>query len=474
MTSRMRSLCVLLLGATACSSPGQQQPARTAVITIGQVIDRTGSIATPSWADSIRLAAGTANEALKQAGRTDVRFEIAEENSGNSPELARAGALELVQKSGAKALITDSSQDDIAVNMLAYDGDPSHLLSVPVVCMACTSPNINNPAAQTADPVQQAALRNGGRWNFRTTMSDAYQARMLAHWLGSLGTRGDVNGDGKFKLAVYASDDPYGHGFSDSLKARVLELSPSASIEQIFHDVKASPADYDWTADVARLTDKRNETSSKADGQPDAVVTMSFPKFEISFTKAWVDSKTKVRLVHTHNFRAARVLEALGPAVEDAEGTSQAVLGEGISASVFSDDLKKLNGQPPAFRDAAAYDAAMTLMLATLQAAQKNALKDVSQVTGAQIREAMWMVNDRMGEPVDAGIAGFAQAVRLISQGRSIDYRGASGPCDFDAHGNVVTQLAHFRVEQGHFVDMEKFDCGSEGECRKLTTLGSR
>ena len=31
----------------------------------------------------------------------------------------------------------------------------------------------------------------------------------------------------------------------------------------------------------------------------DAVVAISFPKFEIHFTRAYLDSKTNVRLVHT-------------------------------------------------------------------------------------------------------------------------------------------------------------------------------
>ena len=57
----------------------------------------------------------TANQGLKQAGRTDLRFALVEANSGNAPDMARAGAVQLVKKQGAKALITDSSQDDIDV-----------------------------------------------------------------------------------------------------------------------------------------------------------------------------------------------------------------------------------------------------------------------------------------------------------------------------------------------------------------------
>jgi len=467
-----RTVRIAAAAVVACAACKQQEAPKTATITLAQVIDRTGSIATPSWADSIRLAVGTANQGLRQAGQTSLHFAIAEGNSGNSPDMSQAAALELVKKQGAKAVITDSSQDDIAVNMLAYDADPARALDVPVVCMACTAPNINNPAATDANPAKQAALRNLKGWNFRTNLSDAYQARVLAHMLVAT-AGGDANGDKQVKVSIYASDDPYGHGFSDSLRRDVLALSSGASVEQIFHDVRAVPSEYNWAADVARLTDRKNENTGKVDGVPDAVVSISFPKFEVGFTKAWVDSHTKVRLLHTHNFRAARVLEALSAAVEGQEGTSQAVLGDGDSARVFTDDLKALTGQAPAFRDAAAYDAAMTLMLASVHAVKRNGLKDAELVTGAMIRDSMCAINDRKGEPVAAGIAGFARAVQLILEGKPVDYQGASGPCDFDANGDVLAQLARFRV-QGQFVDVEKYDCVRDRECPPIRQLGSK
>src|SRR5205814_1917173 len=281
------------------------------------------------------------------------RFEMAEANSGNAPDMARAGALQLVKQQNAKAIITDSSQDDIAVNMLNYDGDASHQLDVPIVCMACTSPAIDNPEARDADPVRQAALRNGKRWNFRTTMSDAYQARMLVQMLASAGKKGDVNGDGKFKLSIYASDDPYGHGFSDAIRADALKARPGALIEQVFHD-------------------------------------------------------------------------------------------------------------------AAAYDAAMAVMLAVVQAAEQRHFKDPGMVSGAEIRDAMRSINDPRGEPVGAGAGAFLRALQLTAAGKSIDYQGASGPCDFDEHGDVVAQLARFQVQGGLFVDVDRFDCVKDAACPQV------
>src|SRR5881275_1626878 len=126
----MVTLCrSLILSALLATAACKGEPKQT-VVRIGQDLDRTGSLATPSWGDSIRLAVRTMNQALNQAGHGNASFEIVEGNSGNAPDQARATALALVQKQGAKAIITDSSQDDIAVNMLAYDGDPAHEMRV--------------------------------------------------------------------------------------------------------------------------------------------------------------------------------------------------------------------------------------------------------------------------------------------------------------------------------------------------------
>jgi ABC-type branched-subunit amino acid transport system substrate-binding protein len=93
------AIAVLLAG---CKSV--QEPPKTAVIRIGQDLDRVGSMATPSWSEAVRLAVGTANQALKAAGRTDLKFDLVVGNSGNAPDLARATATEMVRKGGVSAI----------------------------------------------------------------------------------------------------------------------------------------------------------------------------------------------------------------------------------------------------------------------------------------------------------------------------------------------------------------------------------
>jgi branched-chain amino acid transport system substrate-binding protein len=144
------------------------------------------------------------------------------------------------------------------------------------------------------------------------------------------------------------------------------------------------------------------------------------------------------------------------------------VLGEGASAQQFSEELKAVTSQAPAFRDAAAYDAAITLMLASLQAAEQRHFKDPALVSGAEIRDAMRAINDPRGEPVNAGPAGLLRALQLMAAGKPIDYQGASGPCDFDEHGDIVAQLARFQVQGGKFLDVDKFDCVKDPACPQV------
>jgi hypothetical protein len=127
-----------------------------------------------------------------------------------------------------------------------------------------------------------------------------------------------------------------------------------------------------------------------------------------------------------------------------------------------------VTGQFPAFRDAAAYDAAMSVMLAAMQAAAQRHYKDPGMVSGAEIRDAMRAINDPTGEPVGGGPQGFLRALQIMAAGRKIDYQGASGPCDFDEHGDIVAQLARFQVQGGRFVDVDRFDCTKDAACPQL------
>lgn len=185
--------CVAGLLLTAIVGCAPREPVFSG-FTIGAVIDRSGSNAEPSWSDAIALAEKQFNTALVATGHSDVSFRVLIDDSRNDPETAIALSTKLVAQ-GAKALIIDSSQNAQAVNALHYDADPSNDPRVPLQCSGCTSSSINNPAAQSSDPVLQKALRNEQKWMFRTIMSTKLSAVLINRELLKLGTpAADVNG----------------------------------------------------------------------------------------------------------------------------------------------------------------------------------------------------------------------------------------------------------------------------------------
>lgn len=448
----------------SCGPP----PAPTKKVTFGAVIDRTGSIANPTWPPAVELAVAHANKGLDTAGGwKGFHFEGLISDSTNVTTVAATRALELVQQKGARALITDTSGDSVAINRLNYDADETNDLNVPLICQACTSPDINSPTfVNAADAVDQATKRNTKGWFFRSTMdSDPQAVVQLNIAMGAAPTatpRGDKNGDGRFKVSVIVIDDSYGNGFADGIRraATALNLTPPANVEVIKHPRDANVDSYDWATAVGKLTDNLNDETTQADGLPDIVFVVDFPQYGAAITKAYLNLASPPRLLHSHNFRHESVVLKLQAQVVGQEGTSHVLL-DGESGTTFANDYQAANSAPPQFWASNTYDSAMVLMLATAIALQKNSLEDPTAVTGAQILAAMKDVNTATGEKVRSGAAEFARAIELIKAGTAINYEGASGPMDFDANGNVNGKLALWKYQNDTFEDVEQFDCVS-------------
>ncbi|HEY3452909.1 MAG TPA: ABC transporter substrate-binding protein [Myxococcales bacterium] len=461
----MRSPAIpfLLLALSACA-PAPQPAGKS--IAIGVVIDRTGNNSEPSWVDAIRLARRHANLGLRQAG-VDLQFDLLISDSGNEPAVALPRAVELVREKGARALILDTTQNDVAVNRLNYDDDPGNDLGVPLQCGSCTPGSMNNPAATDPDPISQLALRNSLGWNFRSVMSTKSISEVLVR-LMLQADGGDANHDGVFKVAFYGSDEAFGRGAGKDLKAFLTSMHPNPPplFEERYHPRDADPSSYAWSEDLRALADGLNSTTGAVDGVPDFVAVADFAQQQAAVIKAWRQGGFAPRLLHYHSLRFSTVLETLGSMSEGAEGVSHVLFDAGPAGERFASDYAAVYGEGPRYRDSNYYDAAMTFMLAAIVAAAGKA--DPLDVSGRDLRDAMALTSVRGGEPVGTGPDEFARAVQLASEGHAIDYQGASGPMDYDALGNVSGRLAHFRAEGGAFVDVARFDCVSDPTCPEV------
>ncbi len=450
-------LGIALLVAFGCSSSGNDNQ-QNKVITLGAVIDQTGSAGPPSWSNAAQLAVTQMNGALAKT-KSEIRFDLAMGDSTNTPAVAVQRAQNLVRVQGAKGLVTDTSQDDVAILKLQYDTDPSNHLDVPIVGLVATSPAINNPNTTNPDPVTQAAYRDADHWNFRTSMSSTTQGLILTKIVMSKVSKAS------FKISAIASDEPFGNGQVSALKGAVAQLAPTAIVEAIKFsttDHTANDADF-FLAEMAKLLDQHNEETGMDDGLPDVWMGLSFPDYLVAIIKAYKLAGSTIPGVHGMGLRNQKVLDSLGSDGNGQEGTAYVVVDTSPSGVTFARDLTAATGMAPSSLDSATYDAAAVLMLAALSAA--NGQPDPTAITGAQIRAAMRGTSDPSGQIVRTGVDEFATAVGLISQGLPINYEGAQSPCDFDESGSVATRFSHFVIQDNAFKDLEVYDCVSSPDC---------
>lgn len=438
---------------------------------MGVILDITspsgGLIAMPQV---MQLAVDDMNAGLTMAGGyKEIAFAQTTNDSQGMGPTASAFAATMVQR-GAKIVLSGTARDTIAIMRNDYDDDPTNDLNAPILCLLCGTPTINSPVAVDPDPITQAALRNDKKWNFRVIESAKY---FPAVWVGrmlAVTGGGDRNGDGVVKVSLYGSNEVQGQASVNGFAAALLAVNPAASIEKIFHDPAADPNGPLWAMDAGRLTDNFNETTNIADGLPDMVFESSLPETAIAITRAYVLGNYGIPLLHGAPFGNETATIALGALANGQEGVGFATYYPGPSADFFIQRYLGHFGAMPESHErdgATTYDAVMLGALATMVAVKD--MPDPSQVTGAQIRDAMWKVNDSAGTEILAGPDGIAKAAPLIAAGMPINYRGVSGPLDFDENAFVVGAMAHWVISNGHFVDQDLYDCTHAVPCPLYT-----
>ncbi len=461
---RARPCPTFRLLAAALLAAGCSRPLPGSAVTLGAIIDTTGTNAEPGWREAVLLAERDMNAALRSSDAfEDLRFDIIVSDSGNDPTLATTRARELVQERGARALILDSSEDAVAVNRMQYDFDASNDLNVPLQCSGCTASRINNPTATDGDAIRQEALRNGKQWLFAGIMSSAQVSLVVVREFvkdrsGSC-RDGDCNADSVFKVVTYGANDLEGKDTAAAfLKyANLFHPSPPPLLEQLFHARDADTSSYDWKEDLQKLVNADDDTHAGAIALPDLISISTYAQYYVPIVRLFPASTSKIRFVQTEGFRTESVLDSLGSIAEGREGVSHVVLMDDASGQIFRERFLAQTGQEPGYRTAHYYDNAVTLMLAALVAIQTSG--DAAGLTGAQVRQGLLTLGAPDGEVVRTGPDALARAVALLREGARINYEGASGPMDYDAQQTVKNLLSRYRAEGGRYVDLAVYDC---------------
>ncbi len=481
----MRRAVLMVVVLAGCGSGDKSVPPN---VSFGLIIDLTGSIAHPQWNDAAAIAIGHANDGLDLAGDDrDIRFGLRLADSQNLSKITVDRAGDLIGR-GSKAVVVDTSENAVANLRTVYDTDTNNDIAVPVICIACTSPELGDPAATVPNRAEESALRNEQRWGFRTSTSSDAEAMLLLKIARGMGDRGDVNGDAINKLGLEIVKDLDGTGFLRGIEKARPAIYPQLIVEVVRHSPEIDVDAHDWNDDLVRLTNDRNEERSGAvDGPADVILEATYPLYAASLTRAYLEAGAQdTPFLHHHNWRHDQTLIKLSTFdIEGHEGVSHAIVDNcDTSGTTFWRAIEERTGRGPSLFDAQTYDAVMLLALAAVVAIEEHGVTP-QDLSPGQLRDALQTLSaipagdprfdatlEASRVPVDAGAEGFKLAVETIRGGLPIDYVGASGPVDFDEYGNVGGNFVRYRVEQGRFVDVVTYECLVDpAECPASTKL---
>jgi ABC-type branched-subunit amino acid transport system substrate-binding protein len=416
------------------------------VISIGALVDRSGTSASTSYDNALKLAESHVNEALSDAN-IPIRFRVLAENSESREATAIDATTKLVNTDGVVGMVADVSANTVAVNKLNYDTLSPLQSKVPITCYACSSAFVNNAASmQPTDPVREAAERDEENWLYRVFFNGKYEAAVSVRIMLRKGENGDINGDGLFKVGVYAQPDNFGQSSTESLQAAVNEQLEGSDLTPIVEVIKAEagldPATYDFAKDLNELVD--NQTDGVVDGEPDAIFLALLPQLAAGAVNARYDLGLTVPMQSVTAFRRNYILNAIGEKAVGLEGDSPRVQAKDESGDAFYDSYVDKYQDVPEMLSTHVYDCAVTLMLGALKAAKD--LDDPSTVEASQVRAEMLSVTDTSGEAVHTTTDGLRQAVTLIRDDQAINYRGASGVFPWDPVGDTFPEMVHWTV----------------------------
>lgn len=182
-----------------------------------------------------------------------------------------------------------------------------------------------------------------------------------------------------------------------------------------------------------RQTSYRSELFTAFKNKPEVVFFEADPQSGAVIFKQWAELKLGGDWIGT-DFVNDQLLQATWPSSKGV-GAVQPAAKRDPRNDVFAKEVEKRRGKPgvPVFT-VNTYDAVMIISLA---------IESAKKVDGEAIAEHI----RKVANPPGTKVYSFAEGIKLLRQGKKIDYEGLAGPQNFDEYGNVVTSLGIFKIE---------------------------
>ena len=351
---------------------------------IGFLADFSGPLAEfgPEIQTGVELAIQHVNDAGGVNGRDVV---LVTGDTQVDPNIGVEEARRLVEVEGVHAIVGPlSSSVTIAVAESVTGG-----AGVPTISPSATSPSVT-------------VVEDDG-FLFRSTISDAAQAPVLAELVSTIGVD---------NVAVLYLNDAYGQGLADGFAASFTGTATLVSHED------GQPS---YLAELQQA----------ARGGAQHLVAISFPAQAKVYIREALENGLFERFVFVDGTKSEDLVEAIGAEfLEGSPGTAPASPDTEASQAWNQAYIAAFGDLPslPFVREA--YDATIAIALAAEAA---------GSLEGAALRDALVSVASPPGLTVLPGAAGVAAGLEAVRDGNDVNYEGAATTLDWNADGDVTT-----------------------------------
>lgn len=361
---------------------------------IGSLLPSTGDLASVGqpMIDAIPLLVDTVNSC---GGVNGSPVKLVQADDQTDPSAGNAAMTKLAEVDKVSGVVGSfaSSVSQAAVDVASRN-------KVLLLSPGSTSPEFTKRA------------KNGdfnGYWA-RTAPPDTYQARALAKLADEKGFK---------KVSTIVINNDYGIGFEQEFIAAFKKLGGTVINEN-------KPTRYD-----PKATTFDTEAKAAFSGNPEAVIAVLYADTgSVLLKTAYQQGLTEnVQIMLTDGVKSDEFAAQVGKTsdnkfiIEGAIGTVPGADGKALDAFSKLWQEKK-NTSPPAYAPQA-WDAAALLVLSA-EAGKSNAGEDIA----ANLR--------KVAAGSGTEVSDVCEGLKLLQEGKEINYQGASGNVDIDENGDVV------------------------------------
>jgi branched-chain amino acid transport system substrate-binding protein len=392
----------LLLVGSALGLLGYGPAMAACTATIGSVMSMTGSLGVLGQQIAKGAQLGIADlDAAGGANGCELKLSLLDDQTSASVGVDAAKKLVDVQHVPA---IVGALSSGVSAAILTSVTAPSKVVQI---SPASTSPTFTQLGKDG---------KTGGFW-FRTTPSDALQGVAMAKVALDAGFK---------KVAVLYLNNAYGQGLSQEFANAFGKLGGTVTQNVVYNPSQPS---------------YRSEVNKALSPTPDALFLIGYPGDGTTIAREWVSSGGPQKFLLPDGLESQDFVNDVGVQyMKDVHGTAAGSV-KTPSLETFQKEFKARFGELPTQAYIPnAYDATILIGLA---------IESGKSADASSIRDNIRKITDPKGEKIYAGADEMKKATKLLKDGKTIQYIGASGPLQFDPYGDIDAPMVVWSVEDG-------------------------